>query len=846
MAKNIFGLVHTMLDDSGALEPGGTIEVFDAGTTTPRTVYSDRALTTTAGYQITADAAGRLPERWLSDSVVVKLVYKDSAGATLATRDYANDNADGLGDDIARFETSATGNGTTTVYTIDDVTLSSVYQVLAAIDGILQPTTAYTVATDGTDTTVTFTSAPPNGSAIYLRSFAAVGDNANDAVLLAGADYAGAIAQAFASTQPHITALAGESSISTKITIGDGSTTQYSTLNGLTIEGHPARPFLRLNSSGSPLEDIGTRLKWSGAAAGTMMEMLGPVHSVNLRNLAFNGDGATNDAAVGLRTQSLNRSELIGLTFAGFTGVALDIDTVDKNLITGTTGESDQTTDNYARDLQIQVPASGIGIRLDGFLGSATVGEENGGDPVRWHFTSQYLLVSRVGGIGIDIGFADQHTFQNLFLTGTGTADGNQRSLRFRGVQTVPGGFKFPQNIKSIHTDLGQQLPVEVDDSASVPGGGHCLGDMTMFDEQVPLGFKERKYIRGRTIMPGDFPQGGWVNQQGPMTGRYFHNKFLNPTYGRQSRGSSGTITGSGFGPDNWAFFFDGSLTATWSLQAVDPAFTDSEGDPLFKLRIAVTAASGMTYFYLGQRVRDRANRARLYNGCYTTMSGLWRQQAGSAVSLVGARVEQYFGTGGSPSATAAVTASSPQRGQSAALSSTWKGLNYLLQLPSVTGKTFGSNSNDYLNVLWSLPINTTYEIELLIPQWELGMGFSVFDMRSTTWDDIECSRTLRKIGAGLRGSWVGSTTSSGFNIGVDFEIPMVGTPTVSALTASAVVSTVGDNTFTDSGNSAVSGTSLSATGCQISVVPGGTWSATPTVFRPGVLRTDYILLSAE
>ena len=93
MAKNLFGLVHTLLDDSGALEPGGTIEVFDAGTTTPRTVYSDRALTTTAGYQITADAAGRFPERWIDDTVTVKIVYKDSSGATLATRDYANDEA---------------------------------------------------------------------------------------------------------------------------------------------------------------------------------------------------------------------------------------------------------------------------------------------------------------------------------------------------------------------------------------------------------------------------------------------------------------------------------------------------------------------------------------------------------------------------------------------------------------------------------------------------------------------------------------------------------------------------------------------------------------------------------
>jgi hypothetical protein len=106
MARNLFGLVHTLLDDSGALEPGGTIEVYDAGTTTPRTVYSDRALSTGAGSTITADAAGRFPERWIADSVEVKLVYKDTAGATLSTRDYYNNNFNSV---PATWETSALG-----------------------------------------------------------------------------------------------------------------------------------------------------------------------------------------------------------------------------------------------------------------------------------------------------------------------------------------------------------------------------------------------------------------------------------------------------------------------------------------------------------------------------------------------------------------------------------------------------------------------------------------------------------------------------------------------------------------------------------------------------------------
>jgi hypothetical protein len=100
MAQNIFGLVHTLLDNAGAIEVGGTIEVYDAGTTTPRTLYSDRALTTTAGTSITADAAGRFPERWIADELLIKLVYKDVDGATLATRDYANDVSSISTDDI--------------------------------------------------------------------------------------------------------------------------------------------------------------------------------------------------------------------------------------------------------------------------------------------------------------------------------------------------------------------------------------------------------------------------------------------------------------------------------------------------------------------------------------------------------------------------------------------------------------------------------------------------------------------------------------------------------------------------------------------------------------------------
>jgi len=165
MARNLFGLVHTLLDDSGALEPGGTVEVYDAGTTTPRTVYSDRALTTTAGSTITADAAGRFPERWVGDTVEVKLIYKDSAGATITTRDYSNYNLSAI---LAATNTwTATQNMRAITVSADstyDVGATATrYRVIYADDLSLRPSASRTPAANGdleieatNNTTLTF------------------------------------------------------------------------------------------------------------------------------------------------------------------------------------------------------------------------------------------------------------------------------------------------------------------------------------------------------------------------------------------------------------------------------------------------------------------------------------------------------------------------------------------------------------------------------------------------------------------------------------------------------------------------------------------------------------------
>jgi hypothetical protein len=91
MAASFVLPVAIPLDALGAIAPGSTIEFFEAGTTTPRTVYSDHTLTTPIAQPIAANAAGRFPLIYMATGSY-KIRVKDPEGAEIA--DYCRDNLD--------------------------------------------------------------------------------------------------------------------------------------------------------------------------------------------------------------------------------------------------------------------------------------------------------------------------------------------------------------------------------------------------------------------------------------------------------------------------------------------------------------------------------------------------------------------------------------------------------------------------------------------------------------------------------------------------------------------------------------------------------------------------------
>lgn len=91
-AIQVWGPQFKVLDDSGDPEAGAIIYFYDAGTTSPRTVYTDSALSVSAGTSVTCDSSGT-PQVSGADVLIYtgttayKVIITDSSGSTIQTID---------------------------------------------------------------------------------------------------------------------------------------------------------------------------------------------------------------------------------------------------------------------------------------------------------------------------------------------------------------------------------------------------------------------------------------------------------------------------------------------------------------------------------------------------------------------------------------------------------------------------------------------------------------------------------------------------------------------------------------------------------------------------------------
>jgi hypothetical protein len=169
----------------------------------------------------------------------------------------------------------------------------------------------------------------------------------------------------------------------------------------------------------------------------------------------------------------------------------------------------------------------------------------------------------------------------------------------------------------------------------------------------------------------------------GPLAG--MRNAIINGNFDIWQRGTS--FTGLEYGADRWVHARIGT-TQTATRQSFTVGQTAVPNEPTYFCRTVVTSVAGAGNFCnLIQRIED----VRSFAGQQVTIS-FWAKA--DATRNIAVDLVQYFGTGGSPSASVDSIGSTK-----VSIGTTFQKVTITTTLPSIGGKTLGSN-NDHSLIL--------------------------------------------------------------------------------------------------------------------------------------------------
>jgi hypothetical protein len=170
-------------------------------------------------------------------------------------------------------------------------------------------------------------------------------------------------------------------------------------------------------------------------------------------------------------------------------------------------------------------------------------------------------------------------------------------------------------------------------------------------------------------------------------------NKIINGDFGINQRNFTSNTVAATFNYDRWLQNNGGgSGTLTVTPQTFTPGTAPVAGyeGTNFVQCVTASGASTNTYAIYFQRVED----VRTFAGQTATVS-FWAK-ANTGTPKVAFEVEQVFGTGGSPSANTATSAGA------VTISTSWARYSLTVAIPSISGKTIGTNNNSNLSAnIW-------------------------------------------------------------------------------------------------------------------------------------------------
>jgi len=223
----------------------------------------------------------------------------------------------------------------------------------------------------------------------------------------------------------------------------------------------------------------------------------------------------------------------------------------------------------------------------------------------------------------------------------------------------------------------------------------------------------------------------------GPLAG--FRNRIINGNFDIWQRGTSQTLSTTSdtsyYVADRWLNYFNGTGgVRTVSRQTFTNGQTDVPGNPAYFFRFGqTTAPTGCTLNAITQRIES----VRTFAGQQFTFS-FWAKAA-SAFTLPEISIGQDFGNGGSPSPQTYTTF------LNISISTTWTKYTFTATLPSISGKTLGTDGNDHISVNWFCPTSSTFTLDIAQVQLERGPIATDFEQRPIGTELALCQRYFCK-----------------------------------------------------------------------------------------------------
>jgi len=158
------------------------------------------------------------------------------------------------------------------------------------------------------------------------------------------------------------------------------------------------------------------------------------------------------------------------------------------------------------------------------------------------------------------------------------------------------------------------------------------------------------------------------------------------------------SFTADGYGPTMWRFS-EGAGAATITRTTFTLGQSDVPDNPIYHLNF--NQATGGTNVELSHRIEY------VKTSSLKAVTITFYAKVASGTLSVTPEMRQNFGTTGSPSSEVATA------GSALTITTTWTKFTQQIIVPTVSGKTLGTDGNDYLELVFKMPDSTTFDLDV-------------------------------------------------------------------------------------------------------------------------------------